>query len=141
MERTRIIILGAAGRDFHTFNTLYRDDPSTEVVAFTAQQIPHIDERRYPPELAGSLYPEGIPIEPEDDLEQLVAAGGVERCILAYSDLSYGYVMGLAARVNVAGATFEIPPPTATMLDSALPVVAICASRTGARAEGLPKVW
>ena len=132
MQRTRILILGAAGRDFHTFNTLYRDDPSTRVVAFTAQQIPHIDERRYPPELAGHLYPEGIPIEPEDDLEALIEDEGVERCVLAYSDLSYGYVMGLAARVNVAGAAFEIPPPTATMLESHRPVVAICASRTGA---------
>jgi predicted GTPase len=132
MERTRILILGAAGRDFHTFNILYRDDPGVEVVAFTAQQIPHIDDRRYPPELAGSLYPEGIPIEPETRLEELVADHGVGRCVLAYSDLSYQTVMALGARVNVAGAAFEIPAPQATMLESSRPVVAVCASRTGA---------
>jgi predicted GTPase len=132
MERARILILGAAGRDFHTFNTLYRDDPAIEVVAFTAQQIPHIDDRRYPPELAGPLYPEGIPIEPEERLEELVAEHGVGRCILAYSDLSYQTVMSLGARVNVAGAAFEIPAPVATMLESTRPVVAVCASRTGA---------
>ncbi|MEJ2541994.1 MAG: GTP-binding protein [Gemmatimonadota bacterium] len=132
MDRTPILILGAAGRDFHTFNTRYRDDSSVRVVAFTAQQIPHIDDRRYPPELAGPLYPEGIPIEPETRLEELIRREGIQRCILAYSDLSYEYVMGLAARANVAGAAFEVPAPVASMLDSSRPVVAICASRTGA---------
>ena len=132
MERARILILGAAGKDFHVFNLLYRDEPTVEVVAFTAQQIPHIDDRRYPAELAGALYPEGIPIEPEDRLEELVAEYGVTRCILAYSDLSYQTVMGLGTRVNVAGAAFEIPAPTATRLASSKPVVAVWASRTGA---------
>jgi predicted GTPase len=132
MARDRILILGAAGRDFHTFNTCYRDDPTVEVVAFTAQQIPHIEDRRYPPELAGALYPEGISIEPEDRLESLIAERGVDRCVLAYSDLSYVYVMNLASRVNVAGAAFELPDPRDSMLESDCPVVAVCAARTGA---------
>ncbi|MDH3735300.1 MAG: GTPase [Gemmatimonadota bacterium] len=132
MDRTRILILGAAGRDFHTFNTLYREDPGTEVVAFTAQQIPHIDDRRYPPELSGALYPDGIPIEPEDDLERLIAAHDVDSCVLAYSDLSFQYVMDLSSRVNVAGAAFTLPDLRASMLEASVPVVAVCASRTGA---------
>jgi predicted GTPase len=132
MDRIRILILGAAGRDFHTFNTLFRDDPGYEVVAFTAQQIPHIEDRRYPPALAGPLYPDGIPIASEDDLELLIARHDVARCILSYSDLSYRYVMDLSTRVNVAGAAFELPDLRRSMLVSSRPVVAVCASRTGA---------
>jgi predicted GTPase len=132
MERTRILILGAAGRDFHTFNTRFRDDPGYRVVAFTAQQIPHIEDRRYPPEIAGPLYPDGIPIEPEDDLESLISKYDVDRCILSYSDLSFQYVMDLSTRVNVAGAAFELPDLRRSMLASSKPVVAVCASRTGA---------
>ncbi len=132
MDRIRILILGAAGRDFHTFNTLFREDDRYEVVAFTAQQIPHIEDRRYPPQLSGALYPEGIPIESEDDLESLIEAHAIDRCVLSYSDLSFQYVMDLACRVNVAGAAFELPDLRGTMMKSRVPVVAVCASRTGA---------
>jgi len=127
----RIVILGAAGRDFHVFNTVYRDDPSARVVAFTAQQIPHIDGRRYPPELAGPHYPEGIPIRPEDDLEEIIASEGVTRCVMAYSDVSHEYVMHMASRVNAAGPDFELGGAARTMLRSTRPVVAVTASRTG----------
>jgi predicted GTPase len=127
----RVVILGAAGRDFHVFNTAYREDSNVRVVAFTAQQIPHIDDRRYPPELAGTLYPEGIPIRPEDDLEEIIATEGVTRCVMAYSDVSHEYVMHMASRVNAAGPDFEIGGASRTMLRSTKPVVAVCASRTG----------
>jgi predicted GTPase len=128
----RVLILGAAGRDFHVFNTVYRNDPSVRVVAFTAQQIPHIDGRRYPAELAGPGYPDGIPILPEDELESIIARDGVTRCVMAYSDVSHEYVMHMASRVNAAGPDFEIGGAAATMLESSKPVVAVCASRTGA---------
>jgi predicted GTPase len=128
----RVVILGAAGRDFHVFNTVYRDDPSVRVVAFTAQQIPHIDGRRYPRELAGPLYPDGISIRPEDELEEIIASEGVTRCVMAYSDVSHEYVMHLASRVNAAGPDFELGGTSRTMLRSTRPVVAVCASRTGA---------
>jgi predicted GTPase len=132
MGRTRTLILGAAGRDFHNFNVVYRNDPTTEVVAFTAEQIPGIDERTYPPALAGDLYPDGIPIHSESRLEALIAELDVDRCIMSYSDVSYAYVMGLAARVNAAGAEFTMLGAAQTMLASSKPVVAVCASRTGA---------
>lgn len=131
MSRTRILILGAAGKDFHVFNTLYREDEGVEVVGFTAQQIPHIDDRTYPASIAGALYPEGLPIFPEDDLDDLVVRLRVDRCVMAYSDVSYEYVMHLASRVNALGAGFELPSATRTMLPSKRPVVAVCASRTG----------
>ncbi len=132
MTPERILILGAAGRDFHLFNTVYRGNPQIRVVAFTAQQIPNIDARRYPPELAGEGYPEGIPIYPEAGLERLIEELEVDRCVLAYSDLSHEQVMHLASRVNVAGAGFELPDPHLSMLKCSKPVVAVCASRTGA---------
>ncbi len=131
MARDRVLILGAAGRDFHLFNTRFREDQRIEVVGFTAQQIPHIADRRYPPSLAGPLYPEGIPVYPEEELDDLVPRLGVTRCVMAYSDVAYDYVMGLASRVNAAGADFEVPAPGASMLESKRPVVAVCASRTG----------
>jgi len=127
----RVLILGAAGRDFHVFNTVYRDDPAVRVVAFTAQQIPHIDDRRYPAELAGPRYPEGIPILPEDELEAIIEGEEVTRCVMAYSDVSHEYVMHMASRVNAAGPDFEIGGAARTMLPSRKPVVAVCASRTG----------
>lgn len=130
-KRIRTIILGAAGRDFHNFNLVYRGDPATEVVAFTAQQIPHIDDRRYPPVLAGAHYPEGIPIHAEDELEALIAKLGVERCVMAYSDVAYDHVMHLASRCNAAGADFVLLGAERTMIRSKLPVVAVCAVRTG----------
>jgi predicted GTPase len=132
MNRKRILILGAAGRDFHNFNVLFRADPSHEVVAFTAQQIPHIADRRYPPELAGELYPEGIPIHVEDHLEKLIRELRVDACVMAYSDVSYADVMHLASRANAAGADFQLLSFARTMLRSIRPVVAVCASRTGA---------
>jgi predicted GTPase len=131
MAQERVLILGAAGRDFHVFNTAYRDDPHYEVVAFTAQQIPHIENRRYPAELAGRRYPEGIPILPEDDLEGIIGEKGVTRCVMAYSDVSHEYVMHLASRVAAAGPDFEIGGVRRTTLASSKPVVAVCAVRTG----------
>ena len=104
MTRERILILGAAGRDFHDFNTLYRDDAGVEVVAFTAAQIPGIEGRRYPPELAGPLYPGGIPIEPEAELEALCERHAIDRVVFAYSDLTHAEVMHLASRVQSAPA-------------------------------------
>lgn len=127
----RVLILGAAGRDFHVFNTVYKRHPHARVVAFTAQQIPHIDGRRYPAELAGDAYPDGIPIRKEDELEEIIAAEKVTRCVMAYSDVSYDYVMHMASRVNAAGADFELAGTERTMLASTKPVVAVCASRTG----------
>jgi predicted GTPase len=131
-DRTSVLILGAAGRDFHDFNTVFRDDPGHEVVGFTAQQIPHIEERVYPPELAGDLYPEGIPIHPEDRLEELIGELGVDVCVMAYSDVSHEHVMHLASRANAAGAEFRLLGQAATTLASRMPVVAVCATRTGA---------
>lgn len=131
-DAKRILILGAAGRDFHNFNTVYRDDPAYTVVGFTAQQIPHIAGRRYPPELAGALYPQGLPIHEESELERLVRAERVDQCVLSYSDLSHAEVMHLGSRANAAGADFVLLSAARTMLVSRLPVVAVCASRTGA---------
>ena len=131
VARRKILIVGAAGRDFHNFNVHYRDDPRYEIVAFTATQIPGIDDRRYPPELAGDLYPKGIPINPEDDLESIVSAHGVDEVVFAYSDTSHTHVMHLASRALAAGADFVLLGPRSTMIEARLPVVAICAVRTG----------
>ena len=131
MSETRVLILGAAGRDFHNFNTVYRGDPDVEVVGFTAEQIPHIEERRYPASLAGEGYPDGIQIHPERELEQLIDDLSVDRVVMAYSDVSHEHVMHLASRANAAGADFELLGTRATMLASELPVVAVCATRTG----------
>jgi len=127
----RIVIMGAAGRDFHVFNTVYRDDPDSEVVAFTAAQIPGIADRAYPVSLSGERYPEGIPIRPEAELEDLVRQHDVDEVILAYSDLSHEDVMHVASRVLATGADFRLSGPNASMLHSSKPVVAICAVRTG----------
>jgi predicted GTPase len=127
----RVIILGAAGRDFHNFNVVFRDDPSVEVVAFTAAQIPGIAGRRYPTVLAGSRYPDGIPIEPEEALERLVRERQADQVVFAYSDVSHEHVMHLASRVLATGADFALLGPRRTMLPSARPVVAVCAVRTG----------
>ena len=127
----KVIIMGAGGRDFHDFNVVFRDDPQTEVVAFTATQIPGIDTRVYPPALAGPHYPEGIRIRPENELTQLIREHGVDEVILAYSDLEHETVMHKASTVLAAGADFRLLGPDATMLDSIKPVVAVCATRTG----------
>jgi predicted GTPase len=128
---TNVLILGAAGRDFHNFNTVFRDDPSHRVVAFTATQIPNIDGRRYPAELAGKLYPEGIPIHPEEDLERLVRDLAVDEVVFAYSDVSHQTVMHMASRVLAAGADFRLIGPKLTMLKAKVPLVSVCAVRTG----------
>ena len=127
----RIVIMGAGGRDFHDFNVVFRDDPETDVVAFTAAQIPGIADRRYPPSLAGPLYPDGIPIHPEEDLAALIDAQRVDEVVLAYSDLSHTEVMHKASAVLAAGADFRLAGPKQTMLESQRPVVAVCAVRTG----------
>ncbi len=131
MQRRRVIIIGAAGRDFHNFNTRYRADEAFEVVAFTAAQIPDIEGRRYPPELAGPLYPEGIPIYGEEDLPRLIAELEVDECAFSYSDLSYQQVMRIAALVQAAGASFTLLGPKDTQLVSTKPVISVCAVRTG----------
>jgi predicted GTPase len=127
----RVLIMGAAGRDFHNFNVVYRGDERSEVVAFTATQIPFIDDRRYPPELAGEGYPDGIQIHPEDQLEQLIRDLQVEDVVFSYSDVSHEYVMHMASRVMAAGPNFLLLGPNDTMLDATVPVVAVCAVRTG----------
>jgi predicted GTPase len=131
MQRRRVIIIGAAGRDFHNFNTRYRADEGFEVVAFTAAQIPDIDDRRYPPELAGPLYPDGIPIYGEEELPRLITELSVEECAFSYSDLSYQQVMRIAALVQAAGASFTLLGPRDTQLASTKPVISVCAVRTG----------
>jgi len=129
--RTRIAIMGAAGRDFHNFNVAYRDDPAFEVVAFTAAQIPGIAGRRYPPELAGPLYPEGIAIVPEAGLETLIRTQDIEQIVFAYSDLAHAEVMHLASRALAAGADFVLLGPQRTMISAGKPVIAVSAVRTG----------
>ncbi|GAA4715265.1 cyclic 2,3-diphosphoglycerate synthase [Pedococcus ginsenosidimutans] len=129
--RTRVVILGAAGRDFHDFNTVFRDDPAHEVVAFTATQIPDIDGRRYPPELAGSLYPQGIPIVAESELDELLGHGDIDVVVFAYSDVRHERVMHLASRCIAAGADFRLHGARHTMVRCTKPVVAVTAVRTG----------
>jgi len=130
-SRKKVIIAGAAGRDFHNFNIVFRDNPDYEVVCFTATQIPSIENRRYPPELSGELYPDGIPIYPEEKLPELIKENNVDMVVLAYSDLSYSYVMERSAIVNAAGADFVLMGPKSTMLKSKKPVIAVTAVRTG----------
>ncbi len=131
MTRRRTLILGAAGRDFHNFNVLYRNDESYEVVAFTATQIPDIDGRKYPAQLAGPLYPQGIPILDEAELENIIRSESIDLCVLSYSDLNDSTVMELVSRVNAAGADFTMIGASRTMLESSKPVIAVCAVRTG----------
>ncbi|HQT92469.1 MAG TPA: cyclic 2,3-diphosphoglycerate synthase [Candidatus Kryptobacter bacterium] len=131
MKRTKVVILGAAGRDFHNFNTVFRDNEQYEVVAFTATQIPNIDGRKYPAELAGRLYPKGIPIYPEARLPQLIKESDIDEAIFAYSDVSFNYVMTKASQVNALGADFKLLGAKDTMLKSTVPVIAVVAVRTG----------
>ena len=127
----RVLIMGAAGRDFHNFNVAYRGDRRYEVVAFTATQIPYIDDRMYPPSLAGERYPNGIPIHDESELAQLIRDERVDDVVFSYSDVSHQYVMHRASEVLAAGANFELLGPSETMLKATVPVVAVCAVRTG----------
>ena len=129
---TRVIIMGAAGRDFHNFNTVFRGDEASRVVAFTATQIPNIEGRRYPKELAGPLYPEGIPIHPESELPALIRDLKADEVVFAYSDVSHETVMHKASLVLACGADFRLIGPDATMLKAKVPLVSVCAVRTGA---------
>ncbi|MFC2151210.1 cyclic 2,3-diphosphoglycerate synthase [Bacteroidota bacterium] len=131
MAKKNVLIIGAAGRDFHNFNTYYRDNADYNVVAFTAAQIPDIDDRKYPAELAGSLYPDGIPIYAQDELERLIVDLKVEDCVFSYSDVPYQFVMSLSAVVNTVGANFVLLGPEKTMIKSTKPLIAVGAVRTG----------
>ncbi|NVO02257.1 MAG: GTPase [Bacteroidetes bacterium] len=131
MKKKNIIIIGAAGRDFHNFNTYFRDNEEFNVVAFTAAQIPDIDGRKYPAELAGKLYPSGIPIFAEEDLVKLIKEKNVDTCIFAYSDVPYQRVMNISSIVNAAGANFSLLGPKETQIASTKPVIAVGAVRTG----------
>ena len=130
-EKKKILIMGAAGRDFHNFNTFFRDNELYEVVCFTATQIPDIYGRKYPKELAGKLYPEGISIYPEEDLTKLIKEKNIDRVVFAYSDIPNTYVMNKAATVNAAGADFVLMGTNTTQIKSSKPVISVCAVRTG----------
>jgi predicted GTPase len=131
MKRRNVIVIGAAGRDFHNFNTCYRDNPAFNVVAFTAAQIPDIAGRKYPAALTGRLYPKGIPIHAEADVPRLIQKFKVDDCVFSYSDVSYQHVMNVAAIIQAAGANFVLPGPKDTMLKSTKPVISVGAVRTG----------
>jgi predicted GTPase len=131
MKKTKVIIMGAAGRDFHNFNVYYRNNPQYEVIAFTATQIPGIEKRAYPPELAGPNYPKGIPIYPEEELPELIKNNDVEEVVFAYSDVSHEYVMHKASIALANGADFRLMGPSTTMVKANVPVVSVCAVRTG----------
>lgn len=132
MSKIKVIIMGAAGRDFHNFNTVFRDNEVYDVVAFTATQIPNIDGRKYPAELAGKLYPNGIPIYPESDLVDLIKKHSVDQVVFSYSDVNFKYVMERASISMAAGADFTVLGTRHTMIKSKLPVIAVVAIRTGA---------
>ena len=131
MQRRRVIIMGAAGRDFHNFNTYFRGNENYEVVAFTATQIPDIEGRTYPPELSGELYPAGIPIRAEEELPTLIKDENIDIVVFGYSDVSNQYVMERSALVNAAGADFMLLGPASTMVEPAKPLISITAARTG----------
>ncbi|MBI1748374.1 MAG: tetraacyldisaccharide 4'-kinase [Acidobacteria bacterium] len=131
MEKIRVLIMGAAGRDFHNFNMMFRNNPQYHVVAFTATQIPNIDKRIYPPQLAGDLYPQGISIYPEESLTELIQRNQVDQVIFSYSDVSHAAVMHKASEVIAAGADFRLAGTRATMLKANVPVISVCAVRTG----------
>jgi predicted GTPase len=131
MEKTRVLIMGAAGRDFHNFNVYFRKREDYDVVAFTATQIPNIEGRLYPPILSGELYPEGIPIYPEEELTDLIKKSKIDRVIFAYSDVTHEYVMHKASQVMAAGADFWLMGPESTMIKSTKPLISVCAVRTG----------
>ncbi|MEJ2683760.1 MAG: cyclic 2,3-diphosphoglycerate synthase [Candidatus Sulfobium sp.] len=139
MKRQSVIIMGAAGRDFHNFNVFYRDNEFYDVKAFTAAQIPFIERRTYPPELAGSLYREGIPIYPEDALGALIPKNGIDQVVFAYSDVSHEYVMHKASLCISLGADFVLLGAEKTMIESALPVLSVCAVRTGCGKSGVTR--
>jgi predicted GTPase len=142
MDRIRTVIMGAAGRDFHNFQLVYRDDPGVEVVAFTATQIPGIDARTFPASIAGPLYPQGIPVYPESELLQLIAEKSIQQVVFAYSDVAHLDVMHKASAVLAAGADFVLLGPDRTMIPSNKPVISICAVRTGVGKSGISRyIW
>lgn len=142
MTRTRLIIMGAAGRDFHNFQVCFRDDPSCEVVAFTAAQIPGIENRIFPPELSGPLYPRGIPIYPEEQLRELIGRLGVKKVVFSYSDIAHVDLMHKASQAMAVGADFILLGPDRTMLKARVPVISVCAVRTGCGKSGVTeRVW
>ena len=131
MSKKKVLIMGAAGRDFHNFNTFFRGNPEYDVVAFTATQIPNIEGRRYPPELAGAGYPKGIPIHPEEELREIIKKEGVELVVFSYSDVSHEYVMQKGSQVLAAGANYMLLAPDFTQIKAKVPVISVCAIRTG----------
>jgi predicted GTPase len=131
MKKKIVLIMGAAGRDFHNFNMVFRDNPNYQVVAFTATQIPNIEDRKYPQRLAGKFYPKGIPILPEDNLQDLIAKNKVDEVVFSYSDVPHTYVMHKASLVLACGSDFRLFGGNSTMLKSKKPVIAVCATRTG----------
>ncbi len=131
MSKKKVLIMGAAGRDFHNFNTFFRGNPEYDVVAFTATQIPNIEGRRYPPELAGAGYPKGIPIHPEEELREIIKKEGVELVVFSYSDVSHEYVMQKGSQVLAAGANYMLLAPNFTQIKAKVPVISVCAIRTG----------
>src|SRR3954463_320488 len=139
MYRTRVVIAGAAGRDFHNFNLVYRGRDEYEVVAFTATQIPNIDGRVYPAALAGELYPEGIPIVAEDELEEVVARHDAEEVVFSYSDVTHEHVMHIGSRALAAGASYRLLSPREKKLTSSKPGVALCAGRAGCGKRQTPR--
>ncbi len=142
MEKVRTVIMGAAGRDFHNFQVCYRDDPAIEVVAFTAAQIPGIENRLFPPELAGPLYPKGIPIFPEESLSKIVRDHRIQQVVFAYSDLAHEQVMHRASLALSLGADFVLLGPNRTMLRASVPVISVCAIRTGCGKSGITeRIW
>jgi predicted GTPase len=142
MDKTKVVIMGAAGRDFHNFQVCFRDDPSVEVVAFTAAQIPGIENRTFPPELAGPLYPQGIPIFPEEKLSEIVRQHKIQQVIFSYSDVAHIEVMHRASLVLSLGADFLLLGPDRTMLPAAVPVISVCAVRTGSGKSGVTeRIW
>jgi predicted GTPase len=142
VNRTKILIMGAAGRDFHNFQVCFREDPSVEVVAFTATQIPGIENRMFPPELAGPLYPRGIPIFPEENLPEIIKREGIHQVVFAYSDIAHNDVMHKASLALSLGADFVFLGPNRTMLKSGVHVISVCAVRTGCGKSGITeKIW
>ena len=142
MDKTRIVIMGAAGRDFHNFQVCYRDDPSVEVVAFTATQIPGIENRIFPPELSGPLYPQGIPIFPEEKISEIIRHHRVQQVVFSYSDIAHVEVMHRASLALSLGADFVLLGPGRTMLPAAVPVISVCAVRTGCGKSGITeRIW
>lgn len=132
MTKTKVLIMGAAGRDFHNFNVYYRNNPQYDVLAFTATQIPNIDDRKYPKELSGELYPNGIPIHPESELIDLIKKNKIDEVVFSYSDVNFSYIMSKGAVVNAAGAAFTMLGAEQTMIKSSKPLISVVAVRTGA---------